>query len=41
MTANVLPEDVELAKQAGMDAHIGKPIRTEELQQLIMQMLEA
>ncbi|MCR4956898.1 MAG: response regulator [Lachnospiraceae bacterium] len=41
MTANVLPEDIEKAKQEHMDAHIGKPIRTEDLQNLIISLMEA
>jgi PAS domain S-box-containing protein len=31
MTANVLPQQVEAFKDAGMDAHIGKPFKLEEL----------
>jgi len=31
MTANVMPEDREKTKQAGMNAHIGKPINIQEL----------
>ncbi len=39
MTANVLPEDIKQSKEAGMDAHIGKPIRTEDLSQMIVGLL--
>lgn len=38
MTADVLAEDVQKAKAAGMDAHIGKPIRIETLKKLIMEL---
>jgi PAS domain S-box-containing protein len=31
MTANVLPQQVEAFKNAGMDAHIGKPFKLEQL----------
>jgi CheY-like chemotaxis protein len=31
MTANVFKEDIEKCREAGMDGHIGKPIDTEEL----------
>ncbi|SBS29664.1 Signal transduction histidine-protein kinase BarA [Marinomonas aquimarina] len=31
MTANVLPQDVERALQAGMNDHIGKPIKIEQM----------
>lgn len=40
MTANVLSEDIDKSREAGMDAHIGKPIRSEELQQLIISVLD-
>ena len=40
MTANVLPEDIESAKESGMDAHIGKPILTDELKTLIVSVLD-
>lgn len=40
MTANVMPEDVEKARQAGMDAHVGKPIRPNELLNVIIRMLQ-
>ena len=36
MTADVLAEDVEKSRKAGMNAHIGKPIRSETLQKLIV-----
>jgi CheY-like chemotaxis protein len=35
MTANVFREDVEKALDAGMDAHIGKPIDLDELLKLM------
>ena len=35
MTANVMASDVEQAKAAGMDAHIGKPFEIESLVELI------
>jgi PAS domain S-box-containing protein len=31
MTANVLPQQIESFRRAGMDAHIGKPFKREEL----------
>ncbi|SFQ16167.1 Signal transduction histidine kinase [Lachnospiraceae bacterium XBB1006] len=40
MTANVLPEDIELARKNRMNAHIGKPILSEELRQLIVEVLD-
>lgn len=40
MTADVFPEDIQRAKNAGMNAHIGKPIRAEELTDLIETLLK-
>jgi PAS domain S-box-containing protein len=37
MTANVLPEQIELCRKAGMDAHVGKPIRAAQLLAAIAQ----
>ena len=34
MTANVLPQQVETFRSAGMDGHVGKPFKREELSQL-------
>jgi len=31
LTANAFTHDIELCRQAGMNAHVGKPFRTEEL----------
>ncbi|MDL2254017.1 response regulator [Ruminococcaceae bacterium OttesenSCG-928-I18] len=39
MTANVFREDVEQAKRAGMDGHIGKPLDSQELLDLLTQYL--
>ena len=40
MTANVFKEDIENCIQAGMNSHIGKPIDTNELLQLLRQYLD-
>ena len=40
MTANVFAEDVLSAKNAGMDAHIGKPIELPRLYQVLMEKME-
>lgn len=40
MTADVLPKDIELAKQAGMDEHIGKPIQPAYVQNVFMTLFE-
>lgn len=40
MTADVFPEDIKKALDAGMDAHIGKPIRSEDLGTLIENLLK-
>jgi CheY-like chemotaxis protein len=31
MTANVLPEQVRMCLDAGMDGHVGKPFRPDDL----------
>jgi len=31
MTANILPEDIELCLAAGMNCHLGKPINIDEI----------
>ena len=35
MTANVFTEDVQAARQAGMNAHVGKPIAIEAIGQAL------
>ena len=35
MTANVFTEDVQSARQAGMNAHVGKPISIEAIGQAL------
>jgi len=35
LTANIQPQQVERCRDAGMDAHVGKPIQVEELLQTI------
>ena len=40
MTANVFQEDVQAAKNAGMDAHIGKPLDVEKMLGTLTQVLE-
>ena len=39
MTANVLPEDIERCRAAGMDGHIAKPLSLESLAQILEQWL--
>jgi len=39
MTANVFAEDVERARRAGMDGHVGKPIDPDELQRVTARLL--
>lgn len=39
LTANMLREDVQTYLAAGMDAHVGKPIVIEELQESIDSLL--
>ncbi|MFC1500425.1 response regulator, partial [Candidatus Zixiibacteriota bacterium] len=39
MTANVMVEDLERAKEAGMDAHVGKPIDPDQLFQTLVDLL--
>jgi len=41
MTANVLPQQVRQFKQAGMDDHIGKPMRREDLLRKLAEWLPA
>lgn len=41
LTANVQPEQVRLCQEAGMDAHVGKPIQIPELMGAISRVLEA
>jgi signal transduction histidine kinase/CheY-like chemotaxis protein len=35
LTANVLPDDIAQCAEAGMDGHLGKPLRREELRALL------
>jgi PAS domain S-box-containing protein len=39
LTAGILPADLERCQQAGMDAHLGKPVRKEELAQTLAKLL--
>jgi CheY-like chemotaxis protein len=39
LTANVQPEQAERCRQAGMDAHVGKPVQVAELLQVIADQL--
>jgi CheY-like chemotaxis protein len=39
MTANVFESDVKSAMQAGMNAHVGKPVDPEQLKNTMMQFL--
>lgn len=41
MTANVFAEDVEKAREAGMNAHVGKPIALQELANAMADVLGA
>jgi len=41
MTANVFKEDIEVCLEAGMDAHIGKPLVFGEVMELLRQYLKA
>ena len=41
LTANVQPEQVQLCHEAGMDAHVGKPIQVTELMATISRVLGA
>ena len=40
MTADVLPRDIENAKNAGMDEHIGKPIQPQYVQKIFDKFFE-
>ncbi len=40
MTADVLASDVEMAREVGMNGHIGKPIHTQDMENLIMEALK-
>ena len=40
MTANAFVEDIENAKQAGMNAHLSKPIIVEQLLSMLREWLE-
>lgn len=39
MTANVFDEDVQLSLQAGMNAHLSKPVEPERLYETLEQMI--
>jgi CheY-like chemotaxis protein len=41
MTANAMPEDREICLQAGMDNYISKPIKLEELFEILRQSASA
>lgn len=40
MTANVMPADLAACRGAGMDDHIGKPFRIDELYRVLARWLE-
>ena len=40
MTANVFNEDIIKAREAGMNAHIGKPFEPEQIEQVIINVME-
>lgn len=40
MSGNVFAEDVQAAKQAGMDAHIGKPVDVDDICQVLLEVLK-
>ena len=40
MTANVFDEDVERSLQAGMDAHLSKPIEPERMYETMARLIE-
>lgn len=40
MTANAFVEDVEKAKRAGMNGHLAKPIKVDEMLKMIGSMLK-
>ena len=39
MTANVLPEDVQKAKESGMNGHIAKPINVADMTNTLVEIL--
>jgi len=39
MTANAFDEDVQLSLQAGMDAHLSKPVEPEHLYQMLEELI--
>ena len=39
MTANAFDEDVQLSLQAGMNAHLSKPVEPERLYETLEQMI--
>ena len=41
MTANALDDDRRMAKEAGMDAHLGKPVEPEKLYETLERLLSA
>ena len=41
MTANTFSEDVKEALDAGMNAHVGKPIDMEQLKQAVAQVMDS
>ncbi len=40
LTANVLPEQIELCRRAGMDDHVAKPFVSEDLQSVVLKWAE-
>jgi two-component system sensor histidine kinase/response regulator len=36
LSANVMERDIELGREAGMDAHIGKPINIDRLLEMLV-----
>ena len=39
MTANAFAEDVQAAKEAGMDAHVAKPLSVEKMMKTLTEVL--